>query len=50
VLVYHHLAVYLAAPARASGLLLIAYGVVRFCIECVRVPDEHIVYLTGRVG
>ena len=28
-----------------SGLFLIVYGVVRFCIEFVRVPDEHIGYL-----
>ncbi len=28
-----------------SGLFLIIYGVVRFCIEFVRVPDEHIGYL-----
>ena len=28
-----------------SGLFLIVYGVVRFCIEFVRIPDEHIGYL-----
>src|SRR5215510_9073309 len=30
-----------------SGLFLIVYGVVRFAIEFVRVPDEHISYLAG---
>ena len=30
-----------------SGLFLIVYGVVRFGIEFVRVPDEHIGYLAG---
>ena len=30
-----------------SGLFLIIYGVVRFVIEFVRVPDEHIGYLAG---
>jgi phosphatidylglycerol:prolipoprotein diacylglycerol transferase len=30
-----------------SGLFLIIYGIVRFCIEFVRVPDEHIGYLAG---
>jgi phosphatidylglycerol:prolipoprotein diacylglycerol transferase len=30
-----------------SGLFLIIYGVVRFAIEFVRVPDEHIGYLAG---
>jgi phosphatidylglycerol:prolipoprotein diacylglycerol transferase len=31
----------------ASGLFLIVYGIVRFGIEFVRVPDEHIGYLAG---
>ncbi len=30
-----------------SALFLIIYGVVRTCIEFVRVPDEHIGYLAG---
>jgi phosphatidylglycerol:prolipoprotein diacylglycerol transferase len=30
-----------------SGLFLIVYGAVRFAIEFVRVPDEHIGYLAG---
>jgi phosphatidylglycerol:prolipoprotein diacylglycerol transferase len=30
-----------------SGLFLVVYGVVRFTIEFVRVPDEHIGYLAG---
>jgi len=30
-----------------SGLFLIIYGIVRFSIEFVRVPDEHIGYLAG---
>src|SRR3569833_2613301 len=30
-----------------SGLFLIVYGIVRFAIEFVRVPDEHIGYLAG---
>jgi phosphatidylglycerol:prolipoprotein diacylglycerol transferase len=30
-----------------SGLFLVIYGVVRFIIEFVRVPDEHIGYLAG---
>jgi phosphatidylglycerol:prolipoprotein diacylglycerol transferase len=30
-----------------SGLFLIIYGIVRFAIEFVRVPDEHIGYLGG---
>jgi phosphatidylglycerol:prolipoprotein diacylglycerol transferase len=30
-----------------SGLFLIVYGAVRFLIEFVRVPDEHIGYLAG---
>ena len=30
-----------------SGLFLIVYGVVRFAIEFVRIPDEHIGYLAG---
>jgi len=30
-----------------SGLFLVVYGVVRFAIEFVRVPDEHIGYLAG---
>jgi phosphatidylglycerol:prolipoprotein diacylglycerol transferase len=30
-----------------SGLFLVVYGVVRFMIEFVRVPDEHIGYLAG---
>jgi len=30
-----------------SGLFLIIYGTVRFLIEFVRVPDEHIGYLAG---
>jgi phosphatidylglycerol:prolipoprotein diacylglycerol transferase len=30
-----------------SGLFLIVYGIVRFCIEFVRVPDEQISYLAG---
>jgi phosphatidylglycerol:prolipoprotein diacylglycerol transferase len=30
-----------------SGLFLIIYGIVRFCIEFVRVPDEQIRYLAG---
>jgi phosphatidylglycerol---prolipoprotein diacylglyceryl transferase len=30
-----------------SGLFLILYGVVRFSIEFVRIPDEHIGYLAG---
>jgi phosphatidylglycerol---prolipoprotein diacylglyceryl transferase len=30
-----------------SGLFLVVYGVVRFMIELVRVPDEHIGYLAG---
>ncbi|HVO48974.1 MAG TPA: prolipoprotein diacylglyceryl transferase [Steroidobacteraceae bacterium] len=30
-----------------SGLFLLVYGVVRFAIEFVRVPDEHIGYLAG---
>jgi len=30
-----------------SGLFLIIYGAVRFLIEFVRVPDEHIGYLAG---
>lgn len=30
-----------------SALFLIIYGVVRFCIEFVRIPDEHIGYLAG---
>jgi phosphatidylglycerol:prolipoprotein diacylglycerol transferase len=30
-----------------SGLFLLIYGVVRFLIEFVRVPDEHIGYLAG---
>jgi phosphatidylglycerol---prolipoprotein diacylglyceryl transferase len=31
----------------ASALFLIVYGIVRFGIEFVRVPDEHIGYLAG---
>ena len=30
-----------------SGLFLLIYGVARFLIEFVRVPDEHIGYLAG---
>ena len=30
-----------------SGLFLLVYGVARFAIEFVRVPDEHIGYLAG---
>src|SRR6201998_3416491 len=30
-----------------SGLFLLFYGVVRFLLEFVRVPDEHIGYLAG---
>jgi len=30
-----------------SGLFLIIYGAVRFLVEFVRVPDEHIGYLAG---
>jgi phosphatidylglycerol:prolipoprotein diacylglycerol transferase len=30
-----------------SALFLILYGLARFCIEFVRVPDEHIGYLAG---
>jgi phosphatidylglycerol---prolipoprotein diacylglyceryl transferase len=30
-----------------SGLFLLIYGVSRFLIEFVRVPDEHIGYLAG---
>ena len=30
-----------------SGLFLLLYGVARFCMEFVRVPDEHIGYLAG---
>jgi phosphatidylglycerol---prolipoprotein diacylglyceryl transferase len=30
-----------------SGLFLVIYGTVRFIIEFVRVPDEHIGYLAG---
>jgi phosphatidylglycerol:prolipoprotein diacylglycerol transferase len=30
-----------------SGLFLVIYGLVRFFIEFVRVPDEHIGYLAG---
>jgi phosphatidylglycerol:prolipoprotein diacylglycerol transferase len=30
-----------------SALFLVIYGVVRFMIEFVRVPDEHIGYLAG---
>ena len=30
-----------------SGLFLIVYGLARFGIEFVRVPDEHIGYLAG---
>jgi phosphatidylglycerol:prolipoprotein diacylglycerol transferase len=30
-----------------SGLFLLMYGVARFLIEFVRVPDEHIGYLAG---
>ena len=30
-----------------SGLFLIVYGIVRFAIEFVRVPDQHIGYLAG---
>jgi phosphatidylglycerol:prolipoprotein diacylglycerol transferase len=30
-----------------SGLFLILYGVARFLVEFVRVPDEHIGYLAG---
>jgi len=30
-----------------SALFLIVYGVVRFCVEFVRVPDEHIGYLAA---
>jgi len=31
----------------ASGLFLLGYGVVRFCIEFVRVPDDQLKYLAG---
>ena len=35
-------------PRWAPGaLFLVIYGVVRFMIEFVRVPDEHIGYLAG---
>ena len=30
-----------------SGLFILVYGIVRFCIEFVRVPDEQIGYLAG---
>jgi phosphatidylglycerol---prolipoprotein diacylglyceryl transferase len=30
-----------------SGLFLLIYGMARFLIEFVRVPDEHIGYLAG---
>jgi phosphatidylglycerol:prolipoprotein diacylglycerol transferase len=30
-----------------SGLFLLLYGTARFCIEFVRLPDEHIGYLAG---
>jgi len=30
-----------------SGLFLVIYGVARFCIEFVRMPDENIGYLAG---
>ena len=30
-----------------SGLFLAFYGVARFLVEFVRVPDEHIGYLAG---
>jgi phosphatidylglycerol:prolipoprotein diacylglycerol transferase len=30
-----------------SGLFLLIYGLARFLIEFVRVPDEHIGYLAG---
>jgi len=30
-----------------SGLFLVVYGIARFIVEFVRVPDEHIGYLAG---
>ena len=35
------------ATMRVSGLFLIAYGLFRFSIEFVRLPDQHIGYLWG---
>jgi len=31
----------------AGGLFMLLYGVIRFCIELVRLPDKHIGYLFG---
>ena len=48
--VHHPLVVHRRKPRPSlapSGLFLLVYGVVRFMIEFVRVPDEHIGYLAG---